>query len=263
MFYLITFFKILLTTPLKSLLFIIMAWGIVVGSVHNKKLNKLLFKDLPDDRNYFYALILNKQNKNDISRKLKRLPGIDLIKTVPQNVIQKELTKILNYSNMEEYMDNSFKQLDYQGLKVVFSSNIKNQSQNLIRDYLFRLVGKDNLTLGPVQKKAAAALKNKKPFMLLKKYGIFFIIGTCALFWILLGISYFGSFRDSTYVIENFQRRKGVCFKTVLTGMAFLFSTGFSIASISSGMDGNGIIMALLPFLFIILLHIKKGEWQH
>ena len=263
MFYLVTFLKILLKTPFKSTIFVLMAWGIVFSSVQNKRLNHLLFKELPDDRNYFYALILNKKNKNDISRKLNKLPGIDLIKPIAQNVIQKELAKILKYSDMEEYLDDSFRQLDYQGLKIVFSRNIKKQSQNLIRDYLFRLVGKENLTLGPIQKHAAAVLNEKKPFMVFKKYSIFYMTGTIALFWILLGISYIGSFHDSAYVIENFQRRRGVSFKTVLSGMLFLFLTGMMLASSLGNMDKRGILMATLPFLFITFLHIRTGEWQH
>ena len=196
----ITFFKILLNTPLKSFIFIIMAWGIVFGLAQNKMLNKLIFKELPDDRNYFYALISNKKNRNDISRKIKKLPGIDLIKIIPQNVLQKELVRTLRHSNLEEYMDSSFKQLDYQGLKIVFSSNAKRQSQTLIRDYLFRLVGEKNLTLGPIQKKVYSALNSKKTFILFKKYGVLFLITTGVFIWTLLGISYMEVFYDSAYV---------------------------------------------------------------
>ena len=253
----------MLHTPLKSTIFITLAWGIVFGLAQHKKLDKLFFKELPDNRDYFYALISNKKNKNDISRKLKKLPGIDLIKTVSSDTIEQELVQVLRHSHLEEYMENAFEQLDHQGLKVIFSSNIKRHSQNLIRDYLVRLTGKENLTLGPIQKKASDVLKGKNPFVLFKKYGLSFLIGVGVLFWILLGTSYIRSFRDSAYVIENFQRRKGVSFKVVLSGMTLLFLTGLASALMMGKVDKGGVLMASLPFLFITFLYAKTGEWEH
>ena len=263
MFYLMTFYKILFNTPLKSLVFVVLAWAIVFSLVQNEKLNKLLFGNLSDDRDYFYALISNKKNGNDVSRKLRELPGIERVKAVPREMIKKELTKILNDSPLGRYMDESLEQLDYQGLKIIFSFNTKIRSQNLIRDYLLRLVGKEDLTLGPVQKRATSVLKSKKPFMLFKKYGVRFFTGTVVLFWLLLGLSYIGSFRDSAYVIENFQRRKGVSFKVVLSGMTSLFLVGLAIAWIPGRGDGNEVLLAVLPFLLIVVLQSKTREWQY
>lgn len=263
MFYLMNFYRILLGTPLKSLVFVVMAWGIVFGLAHNKTLEKSLFQEVQDERDYFYALISHKKNANDISRKLQDLPGIELVKNVSQNVIQQELVRVLKHSNLSEYVEDSLGQLDYNGLKIIFSSNIKEQSQNLIRDYLFRLVGKKDLTLGPVQKKPTSILKKQRPFMFFKKYGVLFLMGVGVLIWTLLGISYAGAFYDNTYVIESFQRRSGVSFKTALLGMTSLFVTGSCVALISGGIDGNGMLMAVLPFLFMVLWHTRAGRWQH
>ena len=263
MFYLITFYKILLSTPFKSLIFIVMGWGIVFGLAQNKKLDKVFFKEFPDGRDYFYALISEQQNRNDISRKLQKLPGIDFIKMVSKDAIQKELIKILKHSDLGGYMDASLEQLDYHGLKVVFSSDTKMQSQELIRDYLFRLVGKEHLTLGPTQKRASAFIEGQKPFMLFKKHGVLFLMAAGTLIWILLGLSYIKFIRDNSYVIENFQRRNSVSLKITLSGMLSLFIMGFFLAWMIGDMDIKGVLLATLPFLFIILLHIRTGEWQH
>ena len=66
-----------------------------------------------------------------------------------------------------------------------------------------------------------------------------------------------------TYVIENFQRRKRVSFKIIFSGMMLLFLTGLAFALIAGSVDKNGVLGALLPFLFITLLHTKTGDWQH
>ena len=263
MFYLIAFYKILSKTPLKSLIFVTMSWGIVLSFAQNRALNKLLFKELPDERDYFYALISDKKNRNDISRKLQNLPGIDFIRVVPREAIQKELVKILKHSRLAQYMDASFEGLDYQGLKIIFSSNVKTESQNLIRDYLFRLVGKEDLTLGPIEKRSSLALNKKQPFIFFKKYGVLFLIAIGTLIWVFIGLSYIGSFQDSSYVIENFQRRRGVSFKIALSGMVSLFFTGLFFAQVSGRADGKGVLMAILPFLFMVILYTRTKEWRH
>ena len=263
MFYLINFYRILLNTPFKSLVFIFMALSIVSGLTHSKKLDKLVFQEIPDESDYFYALISNKKNTNDISRKIQNLPGIKFVQNIPSKTIKQELVKILKHSDLNEYIESSLENLDYNGLKIIFSSNIKVQSQNLIRDYLFRLVGKKNLTLGPVQKKPATVLQKQKPFMFFKKYIVLLSIGFGITIWLLLGISYMSAFHDNSYVIENFQRRKSVSFKTVLWGMISLFTMGLLIALVIGRVDSNGVLMAILPFLIVILWHTKAREWQY
>ena len=258
-----TFYKILLNTPFKSLVFVAMGWGIVFGLVQNKNLDRMLFKELPDEREYFYALISGSKNGNDVSRKLQSLPGIALIKILPQGMIQKELMKALKDSDLAQYMDASLEQLNYQGLKVIFSSNTKEQSQNLIRDYLLRLVGKNSLTMGPVQKKSLILLKSQKSFVFFKKYGVLFLIMVGMVIWMLLGLSYRAAFRDSSYMIENFQRRRSVSFKIVLSGMSSLFLAGLLLAWWPGAMDSKGVLMAVVPFLLMIFLHAKTKEWQY
>ena len=264
MFYLINFYKILFKTPFKSLFFIALSMGLVVGFSQSEKLEGLVSKPQAEQNPYFYALISKRQNHRSLLRKLRDLPGIKKIVKVSQNTVRQEALRILNQSqiDLDEEMEASLGQFPYEGMKVIFSSNLQEKSQNLIRDYLVRLTGKVNVTLGAVKKYDLNPPDDRSFAPFLQKWGVGATLIFFSLISFFMGISLTRPIREQSYLIQNFQRRKLVAFKINLLGQFSLFVGGLSLSFIFGNVNYWGFPIAAIPFLLIILSQMRVHQWR-
>jgi hypothetical protein len=261
MLYLASFYKVILKNPVKGLFFFIFSGLFIWTSAHFSHWESSISKYTrgKGQGSYFHVLFSGKENLAWIQRKIKGLPGVNQVQVLKKNVIQDQVKDILKDIGPGQ-MKNILK-LDFMGMKVGFKDKLNKRSQTLIRDYLYRLVGKDKVTMGPVKTPGLLA-QGQSVLNKLKNVGIWSILSLLLFLW---GANFFLLFpevRKESYLIETFQRKKYVAAKTLLCGLSsilvFWFLTTFllKVPQMTS-------ILAI--FIFVILfsgLGARKWSWD-
>lgn len=262
MFYLITFYKVLLQTPVKSLLFVGVGASIVIGVSHKENLDNFFSNKSESLRqgNYFYALISGKKNHASISRKIRELPGVESVDILPEKLVRKSASEIFEQSNLDIAL--LLEDFKYAALKVVFSETLQRRSQELIREYLGRLTGKRDVALGSIKKIEKNIEQKKGGSYLMRTWGVVVALSLMTVAWILLAQSYVKEVGKKAYLIESFQRRKGVTFKIACIGVLSIFLIGVLLAFGIASPGFKWVLLSTVPYLVVILFFAKGGEWE-
>ena len=220
MFYLVQLTKIFKKHPFRLTLFLSMSFAFLIVSSNPQQVVELIIQktDSTKQNPYFHALIDGRENHARISRNLTEIPGVEKVEVLPKEEIQAQVQSIL--TDLKVSVPADMTQLNYNGIKVFLSQGIKDHGQNLIRDYLTRLAGESNITLGNIVNMAMPIVPTKFKFF----YDYLQPL-TIALFFVF----WFASFRlieqplqKNSYLIEQFQRRKKVSVKTYLSLFAVI-----------------------------------------
>jgi hypothetical protein len=200
---------------------------------------------------HFHALINDQVDNQVIKNKLLKISDVKKVKIISEQKLEEQTLKILDQLNFGK--NDGFNQR-YSGLHVVLSRNISPRRLKLIRDYLKRLAQEDNITLGPTHKNVID--KNfKKFFDLFSGYGEFIIFFFLLLPW-LLSLFYFQKkIQNTSFLIEEFQRKKAVKSKIILSGSIFILGSSVLISRYFSQtqwtlLGGIGLFLLLLPLFF-------------
>lgn len=257
MFYLKTFFSVVLKNTFRGLLLLIITTLCVFCLAHKSKLEPILEKwnSIPEEGAYFYALISTKENLTEVRSKLAMLPGVAGVKDVSSEQIMSEVKNVLGGSDVTPQMLG----FDYQGIKLSFESGLKPETRQLIREFLTRLCSEGNLIMGAVRE-----ISNEtSPITSWQKWVLNFwsIWGMFLLIWFILFLSLLSPLRAYAYLVEKYQRRHAVAIKSAAWGMFFwvLISALLSLAWWPAD-------FFLLPFVFLmplvaLLSGVKKFVW--
>jgi len=225
MFYLKEFSKLFKSNLILSLILGFSIFGLVT-SVQQKELIKQEFslnqktKMVP----YFNALISNKVSLESIQRKMIKLPGVFQVNIDDNKSLKEELGHL--EKNFGSEIIGELSSLNYNKIKIQLEEGIHNKNQELVREYLARLVGKDSLTMGAVKLPQNIKLKDDDALLVFVKYLDVYLV---LFFMVLAALCVFllvKPLNNQAYIIEKFQRKSRV-------NMKILFSGLFSIASIS------------------------------
>ncbi|WP_044557609.1 SPFH domain-containing protein [Halobacteriovorax marinus] len=209
---------------------------------------------------YFHALISGQENHKRISRKLTELPGVNRVEILGEAEIQDQVSKVL--SNLDLGMEMEEMNLNYAGLKVILDKSLQERSQNLIRDYLVRLVGSSKLTLGAVKAISKAEELKNQVFTQFKEWGITVVSIACLVIWSLISIVFSSKVQQSSYIIEKFQRRNKVGLKVMLTGMATLLSFCFAISFSLGSVNTYGALIGVALVALLSIVQLRNLQWH-
>ncbi len=202
-----------------------MSFAFLIVSSNPQQVVELIIQktDSTKQNPYFHALIDGKENHARISRNLTEIPGVEKVEILPQAEIQAQVQSIL--TDLKVTIPADMNQLNYNGIKVFLSQGIKDHGQNLIRDYLTRLAGESNITLGNIVNLALPIVPTK--FKFFYDYLQYITIALFFVFWFVSFRMIEQPIQKNSYLIEQFQRRKKVSVKTYLSlfGLILGFAT--------------------------------------
>ncbi|MBD65661.1 MAG: hypothetical protein CME62_10675 [Halobacteriovoraceae bacterium] len=197
-----------------------------------------------DIRSYFNALVSGDLNINGVQRKMSKLPGVALVNIANAKNLNQEISYLKDSFGADTV--DKLAALKYQKIKIVLENKISSKNQNLIREYLERLIGKDNVTMGAVKSPRSLMEKDKQNlsqfFSYSVYYGFVFFFGLF-LFSVLLLRK---SVTNRSFIIRKFQRRKYVSFKIFVSGACSLLVL-FCVVNLL--MKGEMNTLNLLPFV--------------
>lgn len=263
MFYLTNFFRSIGESFSKGFLFFLVTVALIVSCGQKGYLEKLIFKSFPSKVNgpYFYALVSNKENISRVARKLSVLPGVQSTQIMAQSDIDKQVKKILGSYDFE--IDKEAMNLNYYGLRVMFRHDTLKRSQQLIKEYVSRLVGESKVTIGPTHNYDKDTLKKGLFIKKLKEWSGWIMIVTLTVIWLLLFFTFGNSIKRQSYLVEQFQRRSNVSFKTLLNGMVLISLITSGSLIFWGSINWLNIMIVEGMFFIGVLTHLKKYSWKN
>ncbi len=159
---------------------------------------------------YFYAIMPKKINSGYVKRKLLELPGVEKVFVLSEAKVSAQIKSILSAANLE--LDDNLVDLSYAGIKVSLSPDLKESSQDLIRNYLTRLTGKNEVTMGAIKSPEVKKVESKS-FISENRFLVLTIMASAAYF-IALGLIY-RPLKEESFVFEQYQRKKQIYLKTL------------------------------------------------
>ncbi|AYF45460.1 MULTISPECIES: hypothetical protein [Halobacteriovorax] len=246
-----------------QILFSILTMTLVVAVSNYNHFEAKISRALPSMQNeyYFNALVDGDLNTNSITRKIKGLPGVKAIESISASKnlnVTKQLKDVLDLDKNEITEVISMK-----GLKIILDEKVSESSTNLIREYLVRLTGKDNVVLGGIRKKISNHQSWKEVMTEVKRRPLQVAIVVLSIFWIVAFVAIRKDLKQVSYLIEKFQRKKNVALKMYLTNI--LIWTLFGIVISFAFFAPNEILVATICALLIstsALYTLGKLEWQ-
>lgn len=264
MFYLINFFKSLLSNPIKGITFIVLTFLFVGSSFYGTKIENSLLKGVSkmEKGASFFALVDSRENNQRIARKLRDLPGVEKVSVLSKSDVSSSLDNLLK--TLDVGISKDLLDLSFSGLQIEFQKGLPSRSQNLIRNYLSRLVGTEKLTMGAVNKESIK--QKKKRGSIVNFIRIYFgpiLTGVMGFSWLVFFLFFRKSILRDAYLAEQYQRRKNVGIKTLSVGFVTLFSISSGIFIILFGKPEIAQILFVMTVLFMVtIVHMKKTEWE-
>lgn len=262
MFYLNTFIQNIKRHPVWGGAYLFVTALLLFSAMNFQTLESVVFKSSNNLNSgpYFHALISGAENHRRISRKLLDLPGVQRVELLGENEIQSQVKNVL--SNLDVDMKIEDIDLNYAGLKVILDRNLQNRSQELIRDYLVRLVGESKLTLGAIKAISRAEKLKNQLFSQFKEWGITVVSVGFIVIWGLIGIVFSTLVKKSSYIIEQFQRRNKVGLKVMLSGGVILFAGCLSLTLLLGQVSWIGVMVGAFFTILISSAQVGRLQWQ-
>ncbi len=259
MFYIKQFFLILRENLLKGIFFFFITLAFVIVLGNWRFIKEKTFDLYPDYMKgpSFFALISSDQDYQNIQRKLISLPGISGVIVLEKEGIKRQTDKLLENFHLNEENLGVF---NFVVLEVMFDKNISERGQELIRNYLLKLAGENNITLGktnlPPNRDGIKAILDFVDSSGKVTIALFF-----AICWVFALILLKKEVKRTSYLIEQFQRKSSVELKIVLSGILAIYFFSTSLLFISPSTEWFNVTVIGFFFLAVILIIGGKKTW--
>lgn len=262
MFYLNQFFKILKKSPVRGFFLVIFSFVLVFSIVQKNYLENQFSKMIPDNQagDSFFALIASTESYESVARQMNALPGVLKAEVLSEAQISQEVKNILG--NLQVDLGDTKLDLNYAGLKVVYTKDLKPRAQELVRDYLTHLVGENNITLGAIKSNDLSGDKRAQFISMIKAWGYSLYLFMVFTFWLISLLLVRNKISEASYILESYQRKRKVGLKVAMNGLLLIFFVSAGLSFILGIPEATNLIVAFAVFLAGIAIHFKKIQWE-
>ncbi len=254
MFYLKIYYEVLFKKPTALLFWVSGLFILFFSFLAKPQIQKLLTIEttVQNHRPYFFAVMPKKVNAEYIKRKLLDLPGVDNVNVMAQESIIGHVKSVLDSTQLD--WDQDMLDLNYAGLKVFLSPDLQPRSQSLIRNYLTRIAGEKEVTLGAVKKPQRKKDKIQYQDIFSRFINYLPLVGVFLLLLSLWTIR--NDFGKKSFIVETYQRRSQVYER----GMAFAQAPLIFILGLFAFFYGFPAIAGLIIFTLGLVLLLGLGK---
>src|SRR5690554_6786051 len=204
MFYLSHFFKILIDQKLKGFAFIVLSLGLSFSLLQRNEVKKIFsFSQKIIQKPYFNALLPSGKEASIIANRLERLPGVEEVKLVKHSLAPSDI-KAMGVNLSPDIIQSVLGQ-NYQTIKIVLEKDLELRSQNLIKEYLGRLVGDRDVTISEIKTPQKIQLNQNDPSFFIDNYGDIYIIAILSVLWFFSCYGIINYIQLNSYLVEKFQ----------------------------------------------------------
>lgn len=240
---------------------VVMGFVFLAEGVLDKKISEQIAFKL-DEESYFTALISTKENYNMLVRKMIYLPGVEKVKVIGPEELNSKVTKAISAMKINIPLTAGGLSSNFVGMKVFFKDGLRDETKELVRNYLAKLAGEANLFLGNNISNIELfngykGIYNKIKQLLPEGFKLAAVV-----FWLYCVSIMRSPFLAIFMVAQKYQRSKNLALKAsalanaVILGLIFL---GITMAQISI----NYINLAMLGGVIIAgtVYMSKKMSW--
>lgn len=227
-------------------------------SYYEKKIVSLIPKF--ENEYYFNSLISKDIELEQVRTKVIDLPGVISFEALSKKDIKsavKGLSAEVGFSNSEIKMMSSLN-----SFKINLQDNLSQKSIDLIREYLKRIAGDDNILLGAVTKKINNDVVIKSFLMAIKDWPMQVVVGFLFLLWTICFFTFNSRITNYSYIIEKFQRRSSVKLKMVLMMFAVLVALNTMLAYNVAQISVLSLLITSTTFLIIPFIFCYQLKWN-
>lgn len=272
MFYLNFAFQKILKDPFKALSFIFLSILMITSaSYYNLVQEKIAkFSKVQTIGPSFHALVNSQENAHWIARKIKEIPGVTNVNVIEKEKIafeaRKQLQGIIKETSPQEgnpdEVSESILSSSYYGIKVVCDKGTSERTILLLREYMVRLAGgPEKIILGKVTEFNQQIKVQGQLFMFMKKELIPLGLIIIFLFWIISFFAFESKLRESSYLIEKFQRRRKVAFKTLIIYLSIITSLSIIPFLILENYTTLNFLLVVVLMTSFSFLELRKNKW--
>lgn len=258
MFYLMHFFQIIKQYPIRGMLFFVLSTLLFFTAGHREQISKRLGETVQTQifNPFFHALIPEKHNTSWMARKLRELPGVARVEILQKEAVNKEVKEIL--SGMDGEVLNAIGEMNFVGMKVVTKNQLEERSITLVKEYLNRLAN-NSATIGAT---VLPPEKKKSSGFVWQEWSAEIVLGLVFFAWIASVFSLVTPLRRSSYLTEQFQRRRGVAMKTWLSATLLAVIFGTTAAFVWRPPELIPVLVCLAAALTPSALYSKRVSWK-
>lgn len=258
MLYLRTLKTFLKNRPVLNAFYLVVSFvffaAIINQGVIKEEVNRKLF---PGEGRYFHMIVKGSKDYSFLKEKLEDLPGVTKVEVVDGGVLGKRTTEVIKELDLD--VTKIAKKLTYTGLTVYMEKDLGSRNLSLMKEYVARIVGKDNLTTtSTIERKT----KKKSNWLIttLKKIPQLYLITVLAIIWNILFFMIVSSYKQFSFIYERYQRRNGFAFWGVLllTIAPFLIAIA---SSLSNGLKPYEILVSFTVLLSLAYFSTRRLKW--
>lgn len=261
MFYLKEFFKVAKENLILTFIFIFCSVSLVSISHNRIEIqSKLSLAKRAQSFPYFNALVSGQTEIDGVVRRMKQLPGVVSVKKTHNKKFNDEVSQLSKAFG--EDVINSLSSISYLQLKIELEKGIRKKSQNLIREYLTRLVGGESITMGMIRFPQKLKIQAKDPLVKFLKWIDVYSMGILVSLWALSVILLLKSINVSAFIIEKFQRRTFTNLKIFLSGIGIIVIPTMIINYLLNQKINYmpfAIVFIMIAFIILASILFKKG----
>ncbi len=249
--------KNIVKTMVLSFFSVVLLFGFCNFSYFQNEISKRL--PTVDNQHYFNALVDHKINVFSIKRKIEELPGVTKFEVLGEEVTKlylEDLNTSLNLSE-EELVELS----SMITIKVSMTPELNESSISLIREYMNRLAGSQNIMLGGVKKKINNEVVFKNLISIIKKWPLQIALSVLVAFWMVSFISIRNEIKKVSFIIENFQRKSNVAMKMTLSLTVVNLILGLVLSYLMFEPNFYSVLLFCAISMFVPFAFGKRSQW--
>jgi hypothetical protein len=206
---------------------------------------------------HFSILLADIPNLESYQRQIAKLPGVDSTEAVDQKTLKLHIEKTM--AELGEMAPENFLSTQYSGLKIYLADGISRKSYELIKEYAARLAAEHKVDMTSIVQPSATSktLWDDRHLMALTMSLIF--IG-----WVASLLVISPKLAQMSYLVERYQRRRKVHFKSLATITAVLFVTSIASAILIDARTINYVLTAAFAvgLTCILTILVPKSRWR-
>lgn len=226
MFYIKVFFKSLIQSSWKGVLFLTLTFLFIFSAFNVDILKKYLAKV---NSPHINVLIFDKEKAQVFVKKIKHISSVKRIEKIPEKRVSKSLREIKKGFSGE--LPEALFQDQLHAYKIFLKKNMTLKTVDLIHEYLYTLLGRDEVVVSNIMNWVPKSSQKKEKFELKKNYH-YVIVVAFSILWLLSFLLVKDTIHRTSYLINEFQRRRFGAVLSYLSGILSL-TTMVGILSIS------------------------------
>ncbi len=258
MFYLRHLFQVLKQYPVRGVLFFTLTSLLFFSAGHRQKIATMIGSQQAVQvfNPYFHALVSTQHNVDWVARKLRELPGVERVEVLPKEELSKQVKELL--TGMDGEVLNAIGEMNFAGLKVVAKPELEERSIALLKEYLGRLTTAQvtiGATMVPPKTKENVAFS-------WQRWSAEIAIAVIFLAWLFSIFTLIQPLRRSAYLMEQFQRRRGVAMKTWISAATLAILGGTISAFAWQPPELVPVAICLIAAMSSVVFHTGRVSWK-